>query len=62
MRNNIGDTADENIHVNWSDLGLPANCAIRDLWAKQDVATVRGGQTFKIAQHATAFYKLTPGK
>jgi hypothetical protein len=59
---NIGDTADENIRVNWSDLGLPANCAVRDLWAKKDLGTVREGQTFKVAPHATAFYKLTPGK
>src|ERR1035437_7819806 len=36
---NIGDTADENIRVNWSDLGLPAKCAVRDLWAKKDLET-----------------------
>jgi hypothetical protein len=59
---NIGDTADENIRVDWSALGLPSNCAVRDLWAKKDLATVRDGQTFKVAPHATAFYKLTPAK
>jgi alpha-galactosidase len=57
---NIGDIGDENIKVNWSDLGLPANCTVRDLWAKKDLGTVREGQTFNIAPHATAFYKLTP--
>ena len=59
---NIGDTAEENIRVNWSDVGLPANCAVRDLWAKKDIGTVREGQTFKVAPHAAAFYKVAPAK
>jgi hypothetical protein len=59
---NTGDAAAESIRVNWADLGLPANCAVRDLWAKKDLGTVREGQTVKIAPHASAFYKLTPGK
>ena len=57
---NIGDTGEEGIHVNWSDLGLPQSCELRDLWARKDLGTVEGGQTFKLLPHAAAFYKLTP--
>ena len=46
--------------MNWADLGLPANCAVRDLWAKKDLGTVPDGQTFKVAPHASAFFRLTP--
>ena len=59
---NTGDTAAEDIRVSWSGLGLPANCAVRDLWAKRDLGTVRDGQTFKVAPHASAFCKITPAK
>ncbi|HWB86515.1 MAG TPA: glycoside hydrolase family 27 protein [Bryobacteraceae bacterium] len=59
---NIGDTTPEEIRVNWSDLGLPSECAVRDLWARKNEGTVRDGETFKIAPHASAFYKLTPAR
>ena len=59
---NIGDSGDEQIKVNWSELGLSQDCAVRDLWEKKDLGTVSGGQTFKVAPHATAFYKITPAK
>lgn len=58
----IGDQGEETIRVNWSDLGLPASCTVRDLWAKKDVGTVQVGQAFKVAPHAAAFFKLTPAK
>jgi Alpha galactosidase C-terminal beta sandwich domain len=57
---NTGDTQDEDIKVNWSDLGLPANCTVRDLWAKRDLGSKEIGQTFKIAPHASPFYRVTP--
>ena len=57
---NIGDGAEEQITVNWSELGLAPNCAVRDLWAKKDLGTVAGGQTFKVAPHSSGFYKITP--
>ncbi len=59
---NIGDGREEQIPVNWSDLGLPPDCSVRDLWEKKDLGTVAGGQTFQIAPHASAFYKITPAK
>jgi hypothetical protein len=57
---NIGDSGEEQIKINWSELGLSGNCAVRDLWAKKDLGPVAGGQTFKVAPHASAFYKITP--
>ena len=57
---NIGDAAGEDIRVNWSELGLPENCVLRDLWANNDVGIVKEGRVFRIAPHASEFYKLTP--
>ena len=59
---NIGDTADEQVRIDWSALGLPQSCAVRDLWAATDLGTVRDGRTFKVAPHASGFYKLTPAQ
>ena len=59
---NIGDGDDEQIEVKWSDLGLSGTCQVRDLWAKKDLGAAAGGQTFAVAPHASAFYKLTPGR
>jgi hypothetical protein len=59
---NIGDAGEEQIEVNWSDIGLSPDCSVRDLWAKKDLGTVTGGQSFQVAPHASAFYKITPAK
>ena len=56
---NTGDTAEESIKVTWSDVGLSGKCSVRDLWAKKDLGVVSDGQTFKVAPHASAFYKIT---
>ncbi len=57
---NIGDAGDEEIEIRWTDLGLAANCAVRDLWAHKDLGAVRDGRSFRVAPHAAAFFKLTP--
>jgi hypothetical protein len=57
---NTGDAGEEEIGVKWTDLGLPTNCVVRDLWAKKDLGTVQDGQAFKVAPHASAFFRLTP--
>ncbi len=56
---NLGDTEEE-VRVNWSEVGLPANCRLRDLWAKKDLGPVQQGRGFRLAPHASAIYKLTP--
>jgi alpha-galactosidase len=59
---NIGDTNPEEIQMNWSDLGLSGECMVRDLWRKKDASNASNGQTFTVAPHASAFYRITPGK
>jgi hypothetical protein len=57
---NTGDAGEEQIKVSWAELGLSGDCAVRDLWARKDLGTVASGQTFQVAPHASAFYKVTP--
>ena len=59
---NTGDRGEEQIPVNWSELGFGRDCVVRDLWAKKDLGVVTGGKTFKVAPHASEFYKITPAK
>ena len=55
---NTGDTAEEAIRIAWTELGLSGTCSVRDLWAKKDMGAVAEEQTFKVAPHAAAFYKI----
>jgi len=48
--------------VAWRDLGLSGKCTVRDLWAKKEVGVAANGQTFTVAPHASAFYRITPAK
>ena len=57
---NVGDTGEEQIRVNWSEMGLPAKCRVRDLWAKKDLGIVLEGQTVRLAPHAAAFFRVAP--
>jgi hypothetical protein len=57
---NIGDTGDEQVRINWSDLGLPAKCAVRDIWTHKDTGTVPEGQAFTVKPHASGYYRITP--
>ena len=54
----MGDQASQEIRVNWSELGLPATCALRDLWEKKDLGTAKDGYTFKIPQHGSGLYRV----
>jgi hypothetical protein len=53
-----GDTVNEQIRIEWSDLGLSAECSVRDLWARQDLGKVSGGKTFTVGPHASVFYRI----
>jgi hypothetical protein len=57
---NTGDSGDEKVRINWSDLGLPEKCAVRDLWSHKDLGTVEGGESFEVQPHASGFYRITP--
>jgi hypothetical protein len=55
---NVGDQAPLEIRVNWSELGLPATCAVRDLWEKRDLGRMKDGYTFKIPPHGSGLYRV----
>jgi alpha-galactosidase len=57
---NIGDTREEEIHVDWSSLGAPPSCDLRDLWTRKGLGPMRDGRTFRIPPHTAEFYELTP--
>jgi hypothetical protein len=56
---NIGDHSPQEIQVNFSNLGTPDNCEIRDLWQRKTLGKANGGYTFHVAPHASGLYKLT---
>jgi hypothetical protein len=59
---NTGDDKEERILVSWAELGLSGDCTVRDLWGRKDVGMAANGQTFAVAPHASAFYRITPAK
>jgi len=56
---NVGDTADEEIPVEWKELGLPRNCRVRDLWLRKDAGTFENGRVFRIPPHGAGLYRVT---
>jgi alpha-galactosidase len=56
---NVGDQGTIATRVDWRSLGLPARCTLRDLWTHEDLGTIDGGYTFKIAPHASGVFKVT---
>jgi alpha-galactosidase len=50
------------IYVDWESIGLApgTSAVVRDLWAKQDVATVAARFETKVAAHDVAFLRITP--
>jgi hypothetical protein len=59
---NVGDNRTIDIRVNWPALGMPARCALRDLWERKDEGVIEGGRTFQLKPHTSGLYKLTPAK
>jgi hypothetical protein len=56
---NVGENPAE-IRVEWKDLGLPANCRLRDLWGKSDLGSVNDGYTARVPPHGANLYRVTP--
>src|SRR4051812_38145488 len=56
----VGDSGNQDIRVNFSDVGAPNVCDLQDLWDKKTTAKVKDGYTFHLAPHASALYKLMP--
>ncbi|CAF1131676.1 unnamed protein product, partial [Adineta ricciae] len=59
---NRGENDNEQITVNWTDIGFPMNQAasVRDLWAHQDLGIFTGNYTSSnIASHAAVMLNIT---
>jgi len=59
---NTGEVGPEEIRIDWGQLGLGKRATVRDLWAKRDLETVDGGQTFTVKPHASMFVKVSPAR
>jgi hypothetical protein len=57
---NVGDRGPIDVRVDWPALGLPAKCALRDLWERKDVGTIEGGYTFQVEPHGSGLYRVSP--
>lgn len=59
---NVGDTTEEQVRVDWADVGLGGECGVRDLWARNDIGTTDDGMVFPVKPHGAALYRLTPAR
>ncbi len=50
----------EQIQVAFKDIGLEAQCAVRDLWAKKDLGVFSNTFTDEIAYHGAGLYRISP--
>jgi hypothetical protein len=57
---NLGDKEAIDIPVDWGAVGMPARCAVRDLWERQDMGAFDAGHTFRVAPHGAGLFNLTP--
>jgi len=56
---NVGDREPIATHLAWKAIGMPAHCALRDLWEHKDLGVIQDGYTFRIAPHASGLYRLS---
>ncbi len=56
---NVGER-DQDIKIQWPELGLPDACILRDLWDRKDLGEMPGGYTFHLAPHASGLYRVAP--
>jgi alpha-galactosidase len=59
---NTGDRTTEDIRLNFSDLGIPETCNMRDLWQRKTLAKGSRSYAFHLRPHASGLYKLTPAQ
>jgi alpha-galactosidase len=59
---NPADTQPAEITVAMADLGLPAKCTVRDLWAHKDLAAVSDKITATVNSHGAVLYRVKPAQ
>jgi alpha-galactosidase len=50
------------VAVELSELGVPATCKVRDLWARKDLGEVKGEFAPEIPWHGAGLYRISPLK
>jgi len=55
---NLNDQPQE-IEVSWKQLDLKNRCAVRDLWAREDLGTMKTGITSSVNPHGAQLFKVT---
>jgi hypothetical protein len=51
---------DEDVRVVWRQIGLPASCAVRDLWTHIDLGVSRDARKFHLPAHGSALIGVHP--
>jgi len=59
---NVGDRAPASVRVDFGALGLPAKCAVRDLWEHKDLGVTEGVRVFRVPPHGSGLYRIAPVK
>jgi hypothetical protein len=59
---NLGGKEATDVNVDWGAVGMPARCAVRDLWERKDLGVMDAGHAFRMAPHGAGLYKLTPAR
>ncbi|MGC8846803.1 MAG: NPCBM/NEW2 domain-containing protein, partial [Candidatus Hydrogenedens sp.] len=54
------DEIEQNVAVQWKELGLVENQKVRDLWRQKDLGVYQKGFSTSIPRHGVALLKLTP--
>lgn len=57
---NISDADFKARPINWGELGMPGDSAVRDLWARRDLDVPVAGLKLDVPAHGARFLRLTP--
>jgi hypothetical protein len=57
---NLGDQATADIKIEWREIGLAGQCAVRDLWQKKAQGVFTGEMVSKVPPHGAALYRVSP--
>lgn len=58
-RPSVGKPTDQDISINFADVGLSGSVKVYDIWQNKVVATTTSSYTAKVPSHGTAFLRLS---
>jgi alpha-galactosidase len=56
---NIGENNQQQIKVNWEDLGITGEYTVRDLWQRKDIGKFNGSFEISVKLHGCGLYKIS---